>query len=94
MRSKAHWNYKPEAAYIREFFSHFRRKLETGKIETDQPSFRFDDVQNPDKYYCDPVYWAYSNDLQITKGTSDTAFSPNEEVTRGQAAAFLYKNIR
>ena len=53
--------------------------------------FKFDDVQDPDKYYYDPVYWAYNHDPQITKGTSETTFSPNEEVTRGQFVTFLYR---
>ncbi len=44
----------------------------------------------PEKaYYHDAVLWAVEKG--ITLGTSETAFSPNSKVTRGQAVAFLYR---
>jgi len=43
----------------------------------------------PATYYTDAVQWMV--DKKITKGTSPTCFSPNATVTRGQAAAFLWR---
>ena len=40
-------------------------------------------------WYRDAVAWAASNG--VTKGTSDTTFSPDDNCTRGQAAAFLHR---
>lgn len=42
-----------------------------------------------DAYYYDAVLWAVENG--ITKGTSDTAFSPDEVVTRAQTVTFLHR---
>ena len=42
-----------------------------------------------DEYYAEAVRWALS--LGITKGTSDTAFSPNATCTRAQIVTFLYR---
>ena len=49
----------------------------------------FDDVQNPNAWYYKAVLWAYEND--ITKGTSEKLFSPNDTVTRGQVVTFLWR---
>ena len=49
---------------------------------------RFLDVPE-DAYYYQAVSWAYSYD--ITKGTSNELFSPNESCTRGQCVTFLYR---
>ena len=49
----------------------------------------FTDVQ-PGCFYYKAVLWAL--EVGITAGTSSTAFSPNAECTRGQAAAFLWRN--
>ena len=48
----------------------------------------FTDVKTGDYFY-KAVLWAYENG--ITKGTSDTEFSPNATVTRGQTVTFLYR---
>ena len=40
-------------------------------------------------YYYDAVLWAVENG--ITKGTSDTTFSPNMTCTRAQIVTFLYR---
>ena len=48
----------------------------------------FTDVKTVDYYY-DSVLWAYEND--ITSGTSDTTFSPNDNCLRGQIVTFLYR---
>ncbi len=41
------------------------------------------------KYYYDPIVWAYQNN--ITSGTSASAFSPNDDCTRGQIVTFLWR---
>ena len=42
-----------------------------------------------DAYYNDAVIWAAARG--ITKGTSDTTFSPDADCTRGQMVTFLYR---
>ncbi|MCD7928618.1 MAG: S-layer homology domain-containing protein [Clostridiales bacterium] len=49
---------------------------DTGDSGDSSSTFLFDDVQDADEYYYDPVYWAYEQG--ITKGTSDTVFSPTQ----------------
>ncbi|GJM39512.1 MAG: hypothetical protein DHS20C19_28790 [Acidimicrobiales bacterium] len=46
----------------------------------------FDDVADG-KFYAGPVEWAFDN--EITTGTSPTTFSPEDDVTRGEAVTFL-----
>ena len=41
-------------------------------------------------YYHDAVLWAMENG--ITKGTSDTAFTPNAKCTRAQIVTFLWRS--
>ncbi len=48
----------------------------------------FGDV-DAERFYTAPVQWMVDND--ITTGTGPTCFSPDEDVTRGQAAAFLWR---
>ena len=55
--------------------------------------FLFDDVQDPSKFYYEPVYWAFFHDPQITTGTSDTMFSPGKTCTRGQVVTFLWRAL-
>jgi len=61
------------------------RNAGSPKVDTVSP---FVDVPS-DAYYADAVVWAASND--ITKGTTDTTFSPNESCTRAQIVTFLYR---
>ena len=49
----------------------------------------FTDVK-ADSYYYDAVLWAVENG--ITKGTSDTTFSPNMTCSRAQIVAFLWRS--
>ena len=49
----------------------------------------FTDVAS-DAYYHDAVLWAVENG--ITKGTSDTTFSPNADCTRAQIVTFLWRS--
>lgn len=59
-----------------------------GKPEPTSHINPFTDVK-ADSYYYKAVLWAVENG--ITKGTSDTTFSPNATCTRGQTATFLYR---
>ena len=45
----------------------------------------------PGKFYFDPVAWAYYHEPQITTGTDDTHFSPNNTCTRAQVVTFLWR---
>ena len=49
---------------------------------------RFGDVE-PMRFYTEAVQWMVDND--ITTGTSEFCFSPHDYVTRGQAAAFMWR---
>ena len=49
----------------------------------------FKDVMNAEAYYYEPVYWAVMNG--ITKGTSDTLFSPDKACTRAEVVTFLWR---
>ncbi len=51
----------------------------------------FTDVDKDDYYY-EALLWAVENG--ITKGASDTTFSPDASCTRGQMATFLYRNAK
>ncbi|MEM7143098.1 MAG: S-layer homology domain-containing protein [Actinomycetota bacterium] len=48
----------------------------------------FGDVER-EEYWAEPVQWMVDND--ITTGTGEGCFSPDDPVTRGQAAAFMYR---
>ena len=49
----------------------------------------FDDVNDPSRYYYEPVYWAAAKG--ITLGTSDTKFSPDGTCTRAMIVTFLWR---
>ncbi|MBR2778961.1 MAG: S-layer homology domain-containing protein [Firmicutes bacterium] len=51
---------------------------------------QFKDI-DPGQYYGDAVEWAVK--YNITKGTSDNTFGPNESCTRGQIVTFLYRML-
>ena len=51
-------------------------------------SANFTDVKS-DAFYADAVNWAVANN--VTNGTSDTTFSPDDNCTRGQIVTFLYR---
>ena len=56
--------------------------------EPDAAASGFADVP-ADAYYADAVAWAQAND--IVNGVSETAFAPDDPVTREQMAAVLYR---
>lgn len=66
--------------------------FETGDILDDDTSSNdvvmFDDV-SLDAYYYEPVNWAVKNN--VTSGTSETTFSPNQTCTQAQILTFLWK---
>ena len=51
----------------------------------------FTDVK-PGTYYADAVLWAVKED--VTKGTTTTTFSPNDNCTRAQIVTFLYRAMK
>ena len=60
-----------------------------GSPEPETRAMPFTDVP-VGSYYYDAVLWAVENG--ITKGTSDTTFSPNMTCTRAQIVAFLWRS--
>ena len=48
----------------------------------------FNDVEK-DEFYYDAVLWAVEN--EVTAGTTDTTFDPNDGCTRAQIVTFLYR---
>ena len=59
-----------------------------GKPTAKDTTNPFTDVK-ADDYFYDAVLWAVEKG--ITKGTSDTTFSPNDGCTRGQVVTFLWR---
>ena len=60
-----------------------------GSPEPETRTMPFTDVP-VGSYYYDAVLWAVENG--ITKGTSDTTFSPDDTCTRAQIVAFLWRS--
>ena len=54
-------------------------------------SNHFADVKS-NAYYADAVLWAVAEG--ITKGTTDTTFSPNADCTRAQIVTFLWRSMK
>ena len=77
--------FSPNATVTRGQTVTFLYRLTGEKTNGNNP---FTDVMTGDYYY-DSVLWAYEND--ITSGTSDTTFSPNDNCLRGQIVTFLYR---
>ena len=50
----------------------------------------FTDVK-ADAYYADAGLWAVKED--VTKGTTDTTFSPNADCTRAQIVTFIWRAL-
>ena len=50
----------------------------------------FTDVKS-DAYYADAVLWAVKED--VTKGTTNTTFSPDDNCTRAQIVTFIYRAL-
>lgn len=54
-----------------------------------EPTFRFDDVMDKEKWYFDAVYYCYANNY--FKGISNTRFDPQGTMTRAMFATVLYR---
>ena len=50
----------------------------------------FTDVEEG-RFFYEPVLWAYYHNPQITAGTSETTFSPDDTCTRAQIVTFLWR---
>lgn len=50
----------------------------------------FVDLPEPGHWARAAIEWAYLSDPQITGGSSETTFSPDDPVTRGEAVTFLW----
>lgn len=79
-----------------KIFSPVTRNFETAEktvavtvVPAAEPVFK--DVQDPESYYYDSVYWAYYYEPQITTGTGPDVFSPDVNVKRGQMVTFLWR---
>ena len=73
------------------FFMSFVLVLSTlaaGVLPVSMADTAFTDVSDT-AYYAEAVSWTVEQG--ITKGTSDTAFSPDDGCTRGQCVTFLYR---
>ena len=66
----------------------YQGKTTTFEVEIIAVTVPFRDVDK-DAYYAAAVEWAVSN--EITNGTSDTTFSPDEGCTRAQVVTFLWR---
>ena len=62
-----------------------------GSPAPENSAMHFTDVAEG-SYYHDAVLWAVENG--ITKGTTDTTFSPNAKCTRAQIVTFLYRSVQ
>ncbi|WP_417109716.1 InlB B-repeat-containing protein [Hominenteromicrobium sp.] len=71
--------------------------MPSGKVEI-HVTFTADGSLNPfqdvpdDAYYFEAVNWAVANN--VTNGTSETTFEPNEDCTRAQVVTFLFRAYR
>ena len=80
-------HFSPEDTVTRgQFVTFLYRAKGTPDYSVENP---FIDVQNG-TFYKDAVLWAYENG--ITSGNDATHFLPDQDCTRGQVAAFLYRS--
>ncbi len=84
----SHTTFSPDAACTRAQAVTFLWRA-AGRPEPETRTMPFTDVP-VGSYYYDAVLWAVENG--ITKGTSDTRFSPNATCTRAQIVAFLWRS--
>ncbi len=80
--------FSPDAGCTRAQVVTFLWRCE-GKAAPSSSANPFKDVTGG--YYYDAVLWAVEKN--ITKGTSDTTFSPDSTCTRGQIVTFLYRDL-
>ena len=87
----------PAGPYDRAFGADFTVKTlkvgkETMKIFNRSTEIRvlFSDVADESKYFYDPVYWAFDNEITVGAG-GPGKFSPNASCTREQFVTFLWR---
>lgn len=85
MAGMSETKFEPETHVSRAMFVAVLHRIDGEKIEGEN---KFADVAE-NAYYKAAVAWASAN--EIVKGTSETTFSPDESITREQAAAILYR---
>ena len=74
------------AVFTNPAFETQTKTVATPKLEMVNP---FVDVEE-NRYYYNPVLWAYYHVPRITSGTDATHFSPNKTCTREQVVTFLW----
>jgi hypothetical protein len=80
--------FSPEETITRaQMVTFLYRLAKASPTETEVP---FVDVPE-NAYYAEAVAWAVEKG--VTKGTSETTFSPNEDCLRGQTVTFLYRTF-
>lgn len=77
--------FSPEAPVTRGQAAAFMWRMEG--FPTGSPLHPFTDIEST--WQIDPVSWMF--DLGITTGTTDTTYSPDDVLTRGQLAALLWR---
>ncbi|MEG2584522.1 MAG: S-layer homology domain-containing protein, partial [Oscillospiraceae bacterium] len=85
MKGTSDTEFEPESAVTRGMFVTVLYRMEKEPV-TDLA--RFTDVK-PDDYFAKAVGWAKENN--IVNGATATEFAPNENVTREQMAAIIYR---
>ncbi len=79
--------FSPDETCTRAQITTFLWRLR-GEAEPISPASHFTDVTESDYFY-KAVLWAADNG--VTKGTTETEFSPDDTCTRAQIVAFLYR---
>lgn len=85
---KDNTHFAPEDTVTRGQFVAFLYRAEGAPVYTIRNNFV--DISLKD-YYFDAVHWAYDN--HVVYGISADKFAPNDPCTRGQVAAFLYRDM-
>ena len=87
MNGTAETLFEPDIATTRAMLVTILWRME-GSPDVSGLSEPFTDVSE-DHWFYDAVVWAYSEG--VVKGTSDTTFDPDADITREQVAAILYR---
>ena len=90
-------SYAYKRSYRADLGTYYRYQLQIATLFVDkgvtvtaEEMCPFSDV-SANKYYYEPVLWAYYNDPQITGGVSEGKFGPGKNCTREQIVTFLWK---
>lgn len=85
MKGTEHNLFEPESVLSRAMFVTILYRMEN---EPWAGAVKFEDVQ-PDEWYANAVAWA--SEHNIVSGVSETAFAPDEAITREQMVAMIYR---